>query len=70
MRAHGWEKRKTNHALRAYAGAEVCLRYGLGEAQLFLTHESITTTEKHYTKQWRQANGGRESRCEWAKVES
>jgi integrase len=71
LRSLGWAKQKTNHALRAYAGAEVAIRFGsLFTAQMWLRHESVTTTEKHYTKQWLQANEARRSRVEWARVES
>jgi len=68
LRGLGWVKQKTNHGLRAYAGAEVAIRWGsLFTAQMWLRHESVTTTEKHYTKQWLQANGARKSAVEWAK---
>lgn len=69
LRSLGWAKQKTNHGLRAYAGAEVAIRWGsLFTAQMWLRHESVTTTEKHYTKQWLQANGTRQSRVEWARA--
>ena len=69
LRGLGWVKQKTNHALRAYAGAEVAIRWkSLFTAQMWLRHESVMTTERHYTKQWLQANEARQSRVEWARA--
>lgn len=69
LRGLGWTKQKTNHGLRAYAGAEVAIRWrSLFTAQMWLRHESVTTTERHYTKQWLQANESRQSRVEWARA--
>jgi len=48
LRDHGWETRKTNHALRAYAGGQVCLVYGVYKAKEFLRHSSVKVTEQHY----------------------
>jgi len=48
LRAHGWETTKTNHALRAYAGGQVCLKYGIYRAKEFLRHSSVKVTEQHY----------------------
>jgi integrase len=49
LRSLGWETRKTNHALRAYAGSQVAMRYGIYEAQVFLRHSSVKVTEDHYS---------------------
>ena len=68
LRSLGWAKQKTNHALRAYSGAEVALNFGTPEAQAFCRHDSAATTEKYYTRQWRQASSGREGRVSWARV--
>jgi len=48
LRAQGWETKKTNHALRAYAGSLVCLKYGVYKAKEFLRHSSVKVTEQHY----------------------
>jgi integrase len=48
LRGHGWTTKKTNHALRAYAGGQVCLKYGVYKAQQFLRHSSVKVTEQHY----------------------
>ena len=68
LRGLGWAKQKTNHALRAYAGAEVALNFDNFQAQAWCRHDSAATTEKYYTRQWRQANSGREGRVSWARV--
>jgi integrase len=49
LRAQGWETQKTNHALRAYAGSQVAMRYGIYEAQTWLRHSSVLVTEQHYS---------------------
>ena len=49
LRARGWETMKTNHALRAYAGSQVAMRYGIYEAQMFLRHSSVKVTEQNYS---------------------
>jgi integrase len=49
MKQLGWETQKTNHALRAYAGSQVAMRYGIYSASGFLRHSSIKVTEQAYT---------------------
>lgn len=49
LRTHGWETQKTNHALRAYAGSQVAMRYGIYEAQMFLRHSTVKVTEQNYS---------------------
>lgn len=49
LRTHGWNTQKTNHALRAYAGSQVAMRYGIYEAQTWLRHSSVKVTEQHYS---------------------
>jgi integrase len=49
IRAHGWNTQKTNHALRAYSGSQVAMRYSIYEAQTWLRHASVTVTEQHYS---------------------
>jgi len=48
MRELGWETTKTNHALRAYAGGQVAMKYGIWSASGFLRHSSVLVTEQHY----------------------
>jgi len=50
MRRRGWETQKTNHALRAYAGSQVAMRYGVYTASVWLRHSSVKVTEQHYLK--------------------
>lgn len=66
MRSTGWTAQKTNHAFRAFAGALVVLRWGSDQARIWLRHSSVTTTERHYTKDWLRANAGRPVVVEWA----
>jgi integrase len=49
LRAQGWKTQKTNHALRAYAGSQVAMRYSIYDAQTWLRHASVTVTEQHYS---------------------
>lgn len=59
LRAHGWETQKTNHALRAYAGSQVAMRYTIYEAQTWLRHSTVTVTEQnysHFIRKFRPAN--------------
>lgn len=49
MQGLGWTTQKKAHALRAYSGGLVALRYGLYAAQAFLRHTSYKTTETHYS---------------------
>ncbi len=49
LRALGWETMKTNHALRAFAGSQVAMRYGIYEAQIFLRHSTVKVTEQNYS---------------------
>lgn len=65
LRDEGWSGQKTNHALRAFAGGEVALKYGVYQAQGWLRHKSITTTEKHYTRAWLET-AARAPRIRWA----
>lgn len=66
MREQGWTAQKTNHAFRAFAGALVVLKWGSDQAREWLRHSSVTTTERHYTKDWLRANAGRPVVVEWA----
>ena len=50
MRQLGWRTKKTNHALRAYAGSQVAMKYELYEAQAWLRHSTIEVTKDHYTQ--------------------
>ena len=55
----GWKTRKAAHALRAYAGSQVAMRYSIYEAQTFLRHSTVKVTESHYSyfcKRFRPAN--------------
>jgi integrase len=44
----GWTTQKKAHALRAYAGSMVAMKYGIYEASRWLRHSSVTVTESHY----------------------
>lgn len=71
MRALGWTTEKTNHALRAYAGSQVAMRYDIYTAQYWLRHESVKTTEEHYAqyvKDYRPENLDTLS-ARWARIE-
>lgn len=48
LRDLGWETQKTNHALRAYAGSQVAMKYGIWEASAWLRHSSVEVTQSHY----------------------
>jgi len=48
MRGLGWRTKKTNHALRAFAGGQVATKYGIYVASTFLRHSSVKVTEGHY----------------------
>ena len=50
LRKLGWETQKTNHALRAYSGSQVYMRYEPYEAQRWLRHARIEITETHYSQ--------------------
>lgn len=59
LRTLGWETMKSNHALRAYSGGLVAMRYGIYAAQTFLRHKSVTVTETayaHFIKKFQPAN--------------
>jgi integrase len=45
----GWETKKTNHALRAYASGQIAMKYGIYEAQVFLRHSTVKVTKQSYT---------------------
>lgn len=49
MRALGWETDKTNHALRAYSGSQIAMRYGIYETQVWLRHSTVKVTEQSYS---------------------
>lgn len=49
LRRLGWETQKTNHALRAFAGSQIAMKYGIYEAQTWLRHSTVKVTENHYT---------------------
>jgi integrase len=49
LRGLGWQTQKTNHALRAYAGSQVAMKYGIYDAQTWLRHSSVKVTEAHYS---------------------
>lgn len=48
LRALGWQTEKTNHALRAYAGCQVAMKFDCYRAQCWLRHRSVTTTQSDY----------------------
>jgi integrase len=48
LRGLGWETIKTIHALRAYAGSQVAMRFGIWQASNWLRHSSVQVTEAHY----------------------
>jgi len=59
LRTMGWETLKTNHALRAYSGGQVAMRYDIYAAQMFLRHSSVTVTETsyaHFIKQFKPSD--------------
>lgn len=49
LRSLGWRTQKTNHALRAYSGSQVAMKYGIYAAMVWLRHSSVKVTETHYT---------------------
>jgi integrase len=49
LRSHKWDTMKTNHALRAYAGSQVAMKYGIYEAQMWLRHSTVKVTEQNYS---------------------
>lgn len=49
LRSLGWETMKTNHALRAYAGSQIAMRYGIYDAQIWLRHSTVKVTEQNYS---------------------
>jgi len=50
LRKLGWETRKTNHALRAYSGSQVAMKYGIYDAQAWLRHSTVKVTEDSYSQ--------------------
>ena len=46
--ALGWMTTKKAHALRAYAGSMVALKFGIYEASRWCRHSSVKVTEDHY----------------------
>lgn len=72
LRGLGWETMKTNHALRAYAGSQVAMKYGIYEAQIFLRHSTVKVTEQnysHFVSKFKPANLD-QIPARWAKVTS
>ena len=69
MRGLGWAGQKTNHAFRAYAGAQVVLKWGLPRAKSWLRHRSSVTTERNYTGAWVDQNKERVTVVDWARAE-
>jgi hypothetical protein len=71
LRALGWQTQKTNHALRAYSGGMVALRYDIFRAQLFLRHAQVGVTERNYghfiRQQKHSAFDPRRVRVRWAR---
>ncbi len=58
MKGLGWQTKKHLHALRAYAGSLVAMRYGFGIAREFCRHADERTTRDHYgwlVNPWRDA---------------
>jgi integrase len=49
LRKLGWKTNKTNHALRAYAGSQIAMKYSIYEASGWLRHSTVKVTENHYT---------------------
>jgi integrase len=49
LRTRGWETMKTNHALRAFAGSQIAMKFGIYEAQMWLRHSTVKVTEQHYS---------------------
>jgi integrase len=49
MRALGWKTQKTNHALRAYSGSLIAMKFGIYRASAWLRHKSIKVTESAYS---------------------
>ena len=50
LRSLGWESRNTNHALRAYSGSMVIMRWDEYVAMAWLRHKEVDVTKKHYAK--------------------
>lgn len=65
MRLAGWKGQKAHHAFRAFAGGEVALKWGVYQAQGWLRHRSVTTTEANYTRQFLEQGGKCSAR--WAR---
>ncbi|HEY5910856.1 MAG TPA: tyrosine-type recombinase/integrase [Verrucomicrobiae bacterium] len=49
LRGLGWDTQKTNHALRAYSGSLVAMKWDIYRASAWLRHASVKVTEAHYT---------------------
>jgi integrase len=49
LRSLGWKTQKTNHALRAYAGSQIAMKYGIYEASTWLRHSTVKVSETHYS---------------------
>jgi integrase len=69
MRAAGWRTTKAIHALRALSGSWVASKFGVFEAQQWLRHASVMTTEKSYTVLLRDKTF-KPMPIEWAKAQN
>jgi len=49
LRGLGWETQKTNHALRAYSGSLVAMKFDIFKASAWLRHSSVKVTQQNYT---------------------
>lgn len=49
MRGHKWETIKKSHALRAYCGSLIAMKFGIYRASHWLRHSTVKVTEGHYT---------------------
>jgi integrase len=45
----GWRTQKKSHALRAFSGSLVAMKWGIYRAQQWLRHSSVTVTESNYS---------------------
>jgi integrase len=69
LRSLGWRARFIQHALRAWSGGQVCLKWNLETARTWLRHENIKTTDEHYMYLLNEAERyglSRTAAVEWA----
>lgn len=66
LRSLGWQTTKTNHALRAFAGGQVAMKYHIYDAQVFLRHSSVSVTETFYKYFVDNFRSNIESPVKWA----